>query len=695
MRLCELDYLGNKRMKKKILGIALIWAVMLLNGCESSSGEAVQDFYTVEYAYEEAVELPRQVICDAADAWILSSVKDAPVYYFQGSMGNISEIDFGLNADDYILALAKQGETLYLCTLSEDALCIRKENSSKILAKLPYKEEISEIQGFWVDKQERFYFVMENEIWVTNGEAYEEHFRVKGKAALFLQDDQVKCMVGSSDTLTLYHVDDHAFTEEWSVEYPCDHQLLFLHNDDAKLTIMSDDKILSLNVKDGTVLSECNLLECGIAFSDIYAGAFTDMENEEKRLCLFGKNAENHFVIYQLLKLDADKAKPREEITYGALVVNNALMNQIAEFNKHNSDYYITVKLYDNSEAGIMQMQMALSSGNGPDIVNLYAVDDYAVYAEKGYLENLTPYFQTLREEEADLYEDIMWQVLEPYRTDEEIYIVLPHFSISGLVMSPEDAPESGWNIEEMFRLIEKNAGQKNIFTNASAERILYTAFAGMKEQFLCYEDKTCNFTGDEFRRLLEYCKEYGTERSWSGTITMEEMMHQTLFMDMTFQSWTAYVEMIANYGHGTKIYGYPSQAGEKYVIKKTADACGIYAKSSCKEGAWEFIKMLFEDSYQEAELGFPICRKSFDRIWNNAKDYSIKTGSGIKLTIEDEDIAVFREIVDNGIFQNGEMEKVIINIILEEASAYFADEKDAETVAEIIQNRVQLVLEE
>lgn len=158
--------------------------------------------------------------------------------------------------------------------------------------------------------------------------------------------------------------------------------------------------------------------------------------------------------------------------------------------------------------------------------------------------------------------------------------------TLSGLVISSEDTDGmTDWNVDAMFTLIEKNAGQKNIFTNAAAEKMLLLAVRGMQRDFINRDTRTCNFEREEFIQLLEYCRLYGRESGQGGTVSMEDMAQRTLFLDMTFSFYIEYLLTKASYGQGIEIYGYPNDGGQEYIVNKSMDACALNARSKIKKG--------------------------------------------------------------------------------------------------------------
>ena len=688
-------------MKKIVFIMAVILFTLPLIACKKEQGEHTERFFSIEYQQEAAIDLPCQAVCNSQGAWVLAAVKDSPVYFYDREMLSTFLVDWNMDGGEYIVTMAAREETLYLVVGNGSNVQICRVQEGKPVENIAFfpSEDVDGIRSFWVDEQENFYFSLDNEIYITNGESQGKRISINGRTVFWEEAGRVKCLESVSEGLNLIDIGGAETVREWTLAIPCMHNLLMIDHSDSEVCLIADESLFRVNTVSGEILSETDLLQCGISTMDILGGVFVDRDSEKEKLVLYGKSDNgNRLVVYQLSPVSEGAASPRQEVVYGTLAVNSAIMNQIVEFNKQNRDYYVTVRVYGNGdpESGRMQMQTALSSGSGPDIINTFFMDNSEQYARNGYFEDLTPYLQAAMENGDNGYGEIMWQVVEPYYIGGKAYMLLPHFTLSGLVISSEDTESmTDWNVEEMFALIEKNAGQKNIFTNAAAEKVLLLAVRGMQRDFIDQDAGTCNFEGEEFIQLLEYCRLYGRETGQGGTMSMGDMAQRTLFLDMTFSSYVEYLLTRASYGQGIEIYGYPTAEGQEYIVNKSMDACALNAKSSQKEGAWIFMNTLFSSAYQETEgLGWPARKDAYDAMWEKAGEETFKI-QGNEYHVETEDKELFDRILKNGAFQSGALDEKIINIIQEETAAFFAGDKSSRETAHIIQSRVQLVLDE
>ena len=143
-------------------------------------------------------------------------------------------------------------------------------------------------------------------------------------------------------------------------------------------------------------------------------------------------------------------------------------------------------------------------------------------------------------------------------------------------------------------------------------------------------------------------------------------------------------------------------------------------ASSENKEGVWEFIRFNVTKDRQEnvgsPNGGFPILRSALEKQLesdrepvygkdeNGAKKEMPKSTWTSNMGSDNFTVEVYAatkeqtdrmmEMIETA--QSGErMDQEILSIIMEESSGFFEGQKSVENVAEVIQNRVQLYLNE
>jgi len=162
---------------------------------------------------------------------------------------------------------------------------------------------------------------------------------------------------------------------------------------------------------------------------------------------------------------------------------------------------------------------------------------------------------------------------------------------------------------------------------------------------------------------------------------------------------------------------GVPVADGQKKLGGGVADAWGecfsICRNSSNQDSAWEFIKSYLMPDAQRDMEGNPILRSAFEEKIQDALTAEHQTVNGTEQEktryrvllseregavgfscITEEEAEIYRSIIENTHRSSGK-DAGILDIIMEEAGACFGGDKDAATVADIIQNRVSVHVSE
>ena len=164
--------------------------------------------------------------------------------------------------------------------------------------------------------------------------------------------------------------------------------------------------------------------------------------------------------------------------------------------------------------------------------------------------------------------------------------------------------------------------------------------------------------------------------------------------------SWEATQCLPYYFGEDISYVGYPSNA-ESGTVLRYYYQWAVSGQSQHKDGAWRFIKSLFDDEYQKSCFYFPVMRSSFDdeitEAMNFNERHSVGLTSGVSVNVHamtQEEADELRQLVDNATLVYKPYDTVK-SIIREEAKYFFDGVRSAEETAAIIQDRVKLYLEE
>ena len=289
----------------------------------------------------------------------------------------------------------------------------------------------------------------------------------------------------------------------------------------------------------------------------------------------------------------------------------------------------------------------------------------------------------------------------------------------------------SGWTYNEFSQIVCDLPSDVKVFEDMEYKDLLYSLLTGAMRSFIDYTKKEVSFDGDEFKQLLQMVKTYGVEYvpkydeygNLFGTSECvpfpdEEQVNTDLMMNDKLALMVTYIYSLSQYsdlhhtlGEKEIFIGMPSPDGTGACASASL-TLAISAFSQNKDESWDFIRRLFdEDSqylYTSSLMSIPLSRKAFDRINQESIDernrmlkenqqYAINYGTllhGDIKPITEQDVQDYRELVES-VSTIESYDPAVLNIILEESAAYFADQKDVDDVCAIIQNRTQTIVNE
>lgn len=145
-------------------------------------------------------------------------------------------------------------------------------------------------------------------------------------------------------------------------------------------------------------------------------------------------------------------------------------------------------------------------------------------------------------------------------------------------------------------------------------------------------------------------------------------------------------------------------------------DSLGIYLKSKMKDGAWEFLRTFMTKEYQSQSdiyLNIPTRKDCLDMMIKEKMTTEVYTDEfgreikplkssweydGFEIEIRpstQEEVALYKELINNTKRIEGNDSEIILKIISEEATAYFKVDKSVDDAARVIQSRVETYVNE
>ena len=390
-----------------------------------------------------------------------------------------------------------------------------------------------------------------------------------------------------------------------------------------------------------------------------------------------------------------------------------SIQSEIADFNASNKEYYIETVDLSNEEDPLGTLSNRIAAGEKFDFVELSTVD-YTSLANKGVLEDLNPY---IANSDAVNPEDLEETFLNAMETDGCLYEVAPYCYFYTVCANTEyleqigvkDA-ENGWNREQYIAYMQAVAPK------ASGAQLLANALPMDMDSFVNYSEGTCDFTNEDFYSLLESCSIGQTDDMEDNYEYVSELntFRENHFLVLTLTP--NYICEVQNYirqSGDMALIGYPSEDGRGRAILSPALSFGMFAQSENKDEVWEFLEVFLGYDYQkkyQINFGALATRKDVvDEMFAMMSDtenfgdtylygqnriLGEDFGSAVVEPLTAEEVAEIETLI-YGTNERYQIKDTVYNIIMEEAAAYFMGQKSVEEVAEIIENRVSIYLEE
>ena len=438
-------------------------------------------------------------------------------------------------------------------------------------------------------------------------------------------------------------------------------------------------------------------------------------------------NGNNNYEIITLVKTPRSEVKEKTVLTMATLWTDYTLRGQILKFNKSNPDYRIEIKDYseystdEDWNAGLTKLNTEIISGTVPDIIDISQLP-YQQYAAKGLLEDLTPYLDSDPDYSK---EDLVQSIIKAAEIDGKLYQIMSGFQIMSVVGSPSVVgTEMGWTMAEMQDIINQHPEADLPFgMYMTRENVLqYFCMLNM-DDYMDWSTGQCSFNSDEFKNLLTFAKSFpsneefskameGSDGSnWVDPATLIQEGRQ-LFNFFSASDFDSFQYDKASFGGSITFKGLPCSDRSGNVASFNG---GLSMTTSCKnkEGAWQFMRTLLSEDTQKNQWYFPISQKVYDdKLAESMKQEYTTDENGNKIPVSHGGMsygngetidfyAITREEADQFNAMIDSVTKVysndtsLIDLITEDAAAFFAGEKDVNQTADIIQSRMNIYINE
>lgn len=421
-------------------------------------------------------------------------------------------------------------------------------------------------------------------------------------------------------------------------------------------------------------------------------------------------------------KIPPEEVVEKQLLTLGCCYIDSDVRRQVVQFNKTNEKYRIQIKDYSvyNTETDYTQAYTKLNSdivsGNVPDILMLNSSLPVDSYMAKGLFEDLYPYIDA--DEEMDR-SDYMTNIFEAFSNDGKLYQLIPSFTVFTVAAKTADVgEETGWTLDELNALMASKPEGTNVFYDTIRETVLNYCIQMSSEQFINWETGECSFDSEGFVKLLEFIKQFPEEYDEEQYTEEFWMESESSYRDGKTLLAISYIGQFSDFnmmekgtfGEDITLIGFPAE-NKKGSALEASLSFAMSSKSQNKEGAWEFLRYFLSYEYQKDAYGFPTNLKRYEELKQEAMQkpyyydenenkveydmtYYIGETEIIIPPMTEEEIQEFEDFLFS-LDQQTVYNEDLLNIIKEEAAAYFAGQKSAEEVSKIIQSRVNIYVNE
>ena len=541
-------------------------------------------------------------------------------------------------------------------------------------------------------------------------------------------------MENSSAYFLELNTDTHAFGEKHTINAGSSWSI-FPGSGDYYCYLRGDAGLSGVRADNFEVEVVLNLMSIGISGTDVSSVNMVDDET----IVITNYTYDGAAPINLIKKVDPSELPEKTYISLGCFSLDYSIRGKIAEFNKQSDKYNIVVNSYsdtnnvDDNAAALTKFSNELIAGNIPDIIALDPTMPFDSYVQKGLFTDIYP----LMEADGEIKKtDLQTSVLDALDTNGKLYRISPSFnlvSMAGRVSTIGDV--------KSITMTEAQSYGKDLIT-ATTTRSDFMDIGMFFSDFVDYEAGTCDFDNDAFKQLLTASKDY------PETIDYDTLYQDTpnyyedyqerlrsgdiLFMTASLGGYTEYRYLSqAELGDKVAFVNFPTDKPRGRALAYTNSQLAISDKSPNKEGAWQFIKYLLNNTLEKYELsywdekgqehktgdfryyntGFPLLLSQRQVLVDQAlagnysynekgekefgqDTYTIGSNEYKYEELTQADIDNVNGAIDDifGIYQSDEN---ITKIINEEASAFYAGTKTIDETAQIVQSRASMYMSE
>lgn len=482
----------------------------------------------------------------------------------------------------------------------------------------------------------------------------------------------------------------------------------FLITEGAHEFVLSDISGIWTGKEGGPMQKVLSFAEMGYTLQELLAlhvnenGSLSLVVRFENNLCL--------------LTLEQTNTPDKQIITTICSV--SSFDDVVAAFNRQSDKYQVVlINPYESGDidAYCRQLQLDLSAGRGPDLIEPWLID-LEGGIRNGFLESL----DDVVENPADY-----WPACLDGGKRDGVQYAIPYFVVLSFLVASESLTNGmeSWTLEQMMDAVQNSPAEALQKDFDSLDIVLEYGLAPRDNPaFIDYEAGVSHLAEQPFIDFLKFAKNYGDDLYYTAETGYSETADYYLDGRLAVHSLIMYdpsdlLFASACFQEQEVLIGMPSAQG-RGVYMGSNQLC-LNSNSQCKEGAKEFLRYLisqegqnklvqYKDDFlsQYADYFFRpenfSCRRdvtqaSLKHYQENVKEGQRSEHLGVitrTVPLSDEQIEQFFSLFEDA-RPEWELPSEIYNIASEELAPYFAGDCSAEEAAGKLDNRVQLYFDE
>ena len=438
--------------------------------------------------------------------------------------------------------------------------------------------------------------------------------------------------------------------------------------------ICTGDVFFGWSIADAAVTQLFNCDEVGLYAMDVEA--FCGIGNGQYLGLEYDPSAadEGGQYLFWLTPAEGDLSEKRIIRVAGSR--SSILSMAIRDFASMYPEYQVEYVDYDalHGEQAEQRLLMDMLYGECPDLLFVNGLP-FEQYARQGLLEDLYAYLDA---DEALSREDLTQNLLCALETDGALYCLPQTYLLDTAVGLQETVGgKEGWSMTAFLDTAQAHPEITSIFAQENGQGMLELLLLHAPGTFVDYEAAEARFDSPDFLRLLALAEAQKGPEAEPGRDVLQS--GQTLLEELMIVRAEEFEEQYTSELQGCVFSGFPG-AGQASFYLTLPMAIPVNAQE--KTGAWAFLKLLItEDLYAAPSRGGWLPLQA---------DFEEKTAAMTDSAAQ----ALLRELQQTAqtVFYYDE---AVQTILREELPYFLAGDQTASQIADRIQGRVQLYLQE